>query len=192
MGILVGIGIQGCVAKHGLSIPEGPTQTHTTMVGKVQVILTGPSNRWFEPHLEFAELYNRKTKERVRLDFQTQQAVFLFSIPDGDYELVRVQVGEGAFRSMAQVVGAFSIKPNRLNYVGTWTLEVASPFYDRKIQVRFSSEMENTLSQFRGQYPEYPLNTLEQSLPAPHTQNTRLFEVMPYPRVKYFRRHPAT
>ena len=191
MGFLVLAFGAGCGAGYA-PLPIVFPATPTIVFGKVQVNLSGSSNRWFIPEIEFAELYNRDTDERIRVDFKAKQSLFILPIPEGHYELTRIQIAEGAYRSMAQLSSSFRVKKDQLTYVGTWTFEVAPPYYDRAITLTVSSELTNAVAEMQTRYPGHQDHHVQNALPVPVRQETRLYEVMPYPRVKYFRRHPAT
>lgn len=173
-------------------LPTAFPAAPTLVFGNIQVKLSGPTNRWFVPQIEFAELYHRDTHERIRIDFKTQQSLFILPLPEGQYELTRVQIAEGGFRSMAQLSSSFRVQNDRMTYVGTWTFEVAPPYYDRAITLTVSSELTNAVAEMQTKYPDHHEHLVQSALPIPATQETRLFEVVPYPRVKYFRRNPAT
>ena len=181
----------GCAGMQ-VPLPKAFPATSTVVFGKVLVNLSGPTNRWFVPEIEFAELYNRDLNERIRINFKAQQSLFVLPLPEGHYDLIRVQIAEGAFRSMAQLPLSFQVQNDRITYVGTWTFEVAPPYYDRAITLTVSSELTNAVAEMHRKYPGYQDYLVRNALPIPASQETRLYEVMPYPRVKYFRRHPAT
>jgi len=181
----------GCAGTR-VPLPDAFPATPTVVFGKVRVELSGLTNRWFLPELEFVELLNHDTHKRFRIDFKAKQSLFLMSLPEGYYELVRVQIAEGAFRSMAQLSSSFRIHINKLTYLGTWTFVVAPPYYDRAVTMTVASEFPDTVAEIRAKYPDYPSRVAKSALPSPLSQEARLYEVMPYPRVKYFRRNPAT
>lgn len=191
MGVLVPAFGAGCGGGY-VPLPTAFPDTPTLVFGKVQVNLSGPTNRGFVPVIEFAELYNRDTGEGFRIDFRTNQSLFILPLAEGHYELTRIQIAEGAFRSMAQFSSSFHVQKDRLTYVGTWLFSVAPPYYDRAVTLTVSSEFTKAIEELNAKYPDRPSRVDQSMLPAPQVQETRLYEVMPYPRVKYYRRHPAT
>ncbi len=111
----------------------------------------------------------------------------------GEYELTRVQISEGPFLSMAQIASTFVIQNNPITYIGTWRFGVDSPKYGRMVSVSMitdENDREQVAQSVRAAYPSLDEGPIASVLPNPPDLQTRLFEVMPYPRVpRYFRRH---
>jgi len=102
----------GC-AKEVVSLPKTLPNNKPVAFGKIQAFLTGPTNRWSAPQVRFFELENLTTKERIRVDVESADSPFFLSLPAGEYELARVQINEGAFRSMAQLNETFEWSMSR-------------------------------------------------------------------------------
>ncbi|MGH7256548.1 MAG: hypothetical protein ACREI3_12325, partial [Nitrospirales bacterium] len=76
-----------------------------------------------------------------------------------------------------------------VTYLGTWRLGVSSPRYGREVLLSFVEELEETWPIVVDRYPglrDRPITTV---LPNPVLSETRLYEVPPYPRIWFFRRH---
>ena len=167
--------------------------SETLVVGRVVTLLTGELQRIYTPALRSFEVMNRDSQERFKVDVQSEDEHFSLSLPPGQYELNRVQISEGPFLSMAQLSATFVIKPEVMTYLGTWRFGVDSPKYGRQIVVSmiYDEQDEERAQRFlKDAYPAFQAKPLVMLLPQPSHEETRLFEVMPYPRYsRYFRRH---
>jgi hypothetical protein len=118
---------------------------------------------------------------------------FIVPLSPGDYELVRVQINEGPFLSMAELASRFSVGHDSVTYLGTWRFGVDSPKYGRMVSVSMVNDEEDrtkTLHTLALSDPSLDVGSVATVLPDPAEVQTRLYEVMPYPRVpRYFRRH---
>ena len=158
--------------------------------GRIEVSLTGPTNRWYGPAVEFVEVRNRETDQRFRIELQAKRSLFVVSLPAGEYELARVQIGEGPFRGIGYISSAFRIgATDQATYLGTWKFSVSSPFYYRIVALNVTSELTETVAEMSVAYPDHRLPPVVSALPSPGKDENRLFEMWAYPRVKYFRRH---
>jgi hypothetical protein len=156
----------------------------------VQVTLTSPSTRWYVPEVRFLELRNRATEERIRVDIASADELFVLNLPPGEYELTRVQINEGPFLAMADLTASFRVSPDSMTYLGTWRFMVDSPRTQRMMVMAATAEQGEAERQLISQYPGFSGRTLRTVLPAPASVEARLYEVAPYPRYRYFRRHP--
>jgi len=186
LALLVG----GCVAALE-PIPSSFPREGAVAFGRVKVILTGPTTRWYQPEIQFIELHNQDLDERFRLDIGSKESLFAISLPEGAYKITRVQIREGGFRGMAELSASFHIDSNTVHYLGTWTFEVASPFYNRDLVMTVSSEMIQAVAEASVTFQDFKSRPVTASLAQPESAQVRLYEVMPYPRMRYFRRHPA-
>jgi hypothetical protein len=118
---------------------------------------------------------------------------FVLALPPGDYELIRVQINEGPFLSIAQLAAGFSIGPDPITYLGTWRFGVDSPKYGRMVSlsiVHDEQDLADIVQTLALNDPSLDREVVTTVLPDPPQLQARLFEVMPYPRVpRYFRRH---
>ena len=182
--VLVG----GCVTEIG-PLPKNLPDNQPVAFGKVQAFLTGPTNRWYAPQVRFFELKNLTTKKRFRVDVQSADSSFFLSLPAGDYELTRVQINEGAFRSMAQLNPTFQVSDGGLNYLGKWELKIHPPTYLRLIDVSVESDLEDAKAEVLSLHPDLAGLPIVAQLPTPTESESRLVEMSPYPRVWWFCRH---
>ncbi len=163
------------------------------IVGRVVTVLLGPTTRWYGPHVRFVELMNRATQERYQVMIESDDRHFIVEIPAGDYELSRVQISEGPFMSLADLHEAFTVLPERINYVGTWRFGVDIPKYGRKVLVSIVEDDGSRREAERDvidQYPQWANYSSITALPDPVVAESRLYEVASYPRIpRYFRRH---
>ena len=95
--------------------------------------------------------------------------------------------------SMADVASFFSVGTEPVTYVGIWRFGVDSPRYGRMVAVSMvldEDERPRIRDLFSEQYPDLVDEPMAEVLPQPAHMETRLYEVMPYPRYpRYFRRH---
>ena len=175
------------------AVPEEGIVQSNVAVGRVVAVLTGERSRIYEPAVRSFEVQNRQTKERVTVEVESDDERFIVPLAPGDYELIRVQINEGPFLSMAQLGSVFSIGQEPVTYVGTWRFGVDSPKYGRMVSVSMISDEEDraeALDTLTSMDRSLDVRAVTTVLPNPTEQQARLYEVMPYPRVpRYFRRH---
>ncbi|HSC56050.1 MAG TPA: hypothetical protein VLC51_02540, partial [Nitrospira sp.] len=88
--------LQGCVKELPAVPEEGTVQSNVT-VGRVVTVLTGERSRMYQPAVRSFEVQNRQTKERFRVEIESDNERFIVPLSPGDYELIRVQINEGPF-----------------------------------------------------------------------------------------------
>ncbi|HJT20559.1 MAG TPA: hypothetical protein VJ746_08815 [Nitrospira sp.] len=184
--------MQGC-ATHLPATPEPESVHGSVAIGRAVTVLTGDRARIYEPALRSFEIQNQATKERFTVELESDDEEFVLPLSPGQYELTRVQISEGPFLSMAQIDSTFAIGNDPITYIGTWRFGVDSPKYGRMVSVSMvtNEDDRNEVAQAaRETYPSLQHGPIASVLPNPPDLQTRLFEVMPYPRVpRYFRRH---
>jgi hypothetical protein len=167
--------------------------TSGVVVGRVLAVITGATRRRYLPEVRFLELEDLKTQGRFNVEIKSAGRHFAIVLPPGGYRLNRVQISEGPFMSMADLAIAFSVGKSPVTYVGTWRFGVDSPRYGRMVVVSMvldQGETAQALDFLSEQYPALSEQTIVEMLPQPSHVETRLYEVMPYPRYpRYFRRH---
>jgi hypothetical protein len=182
----------GCAA-HLPAMPETQEVRGPIAFGRAVVLVTGQTTRWYTPQVRFFEFVNRKTLERFSVDVQSDDLVFMLQLPAGDYELSRVQISEGPFLSMADLSSTFTIDADRITYLGTWRFGVDTPRYGRMVVLSTDDDPQERAAAGRevlARYPALEGRPVETVLPVPSQAESRLYEVMPYPRYpRYFRRH---
>ena len=183
--------MQGCVSQLP-AVPEVGSLPSNVAVGRVVVVLTGERSRIYEPAVKSFEVENRQTQQRFNVHIESDNESFILPLAPGDYELTRVQINEGPFLSMAQLASTFSIGQDSVTYLGTWRFGVESPKYGRMVSVSMVSDEDDCEKalQTLAQDQQIDIKNIPTALPDPPELQTRLYEVMPYPRVpRYFRRH---
>jgi hypothetical protein len=155
-------------------------------------VITGETRRRYEPEIRFFEFEDLQTYKRFKVEVQSDDRHFAVALPPGEYRLNRVQISEGPFMSMAQLAMDFSVGNSPVTYLGTWRFGVDSPRYGRMVVVSMifnQDEMGQALEFLAKRYPSIGKQTVVEGLPQPSQMEARLYEVMPYPRYRYFRRH---
>ena len=183
--------MQGCAT--GLpAVPEEGTVQSNIAVGRVVAVITGERSRIYEPAVRSFEVQNRQTKERFTVDIASDNERFIVPLVPGDYELIRVQINEGPFLSMAELASTFSVGQDSVTYLGTWRFGVDSPKYGRMVSLSMVTDEEDRTEALHMLARDQTVDTesVATALPSPPEIQARLYEVMPYPRVsRYFRRH---
>ena len=191
LGLIV-LNLWGCATEVPPLIDKAQVPGNV-VVGRVLAVITGKRARRYEPEVRFLEVEERRTQERFSVEIKSRDRQFVIALPPGDYQLNRVQISEGPFMSMADLVVTFSVGKDPVTYVGTWRFGVDSPRYGRMVVVSIVLEQQEkarTLDFLGEQYPVLAQQPVEEMTPQPPQVAARLFEVMPYPRVhRYFRRH---
>jgi hypothetical protein len=180
--------VTGCVTTLPVR-PESVSSDGAIVVGRAMTVLLGPTTRWFTPELRFFEVVNTVTNARIRVDVNSDDAWFVLPLPAGQYELTRIQISEGAFMGMAGLNPQFQVSEDGVTYVGTWRFGVESPQYDRSVLLSAVTERAPAIRDALTPYPVLVDRPIVTHLLTPPTIETRLYEVPPYPRVWFFRRH---
>lgn len=180
--------ITGCVTAMPVR-PESVSSDGAIVVGRAVTVLLGPTTRMFTPELRFFEVINTVTNARIRVDVNSDDAWFVLPLPAGQYELSRIQISEGAFMGMAGLNPKFQVSEGDVTYVGTWRFGVESPQYDRSVLLSAVTEPDPAIRDALTPYPVLEDRPIVTHLLTPPTIETRLYEVPPYPRVWFFRRH---
>ena len=192
MGLLSGA-LFGSCATELASTPESLEASASVVFGRAVTVLTGKTTRWYGPAVRFFELANRHTNERFRVELRSNDKLFVLQLPAGEYVLSRVQISEGPFISMADFQSTFQVAADQVTYLGTWRFGVDTPRYGRMVVVSAVQEQEDQEQaerQLMARYPDLEGRPIAMVLPIPASAESRLYEVMPYPRYsRYFRRH---
>lgn len=185
-------GLWGCVTEVS-TVAQPEAAKVVLIVGRAVAVITGNRARRFGPEVRQMELTQRHTGRRYRVTVEADDKAFAFFLPAGEYEVTRVQISEGPFLSIAQLSSSFSVGGEAIAYVGTWRFGVDSPRYGRMVLVSMVAEsdarheVERTIREL---YPALAAESLTTVVPFPAETETRLYEVLPYPRYpKYFQRH---
>jgi hypothetical protein len=182
----------GCATELPVS-PESPEIKTPVVFGRAITLLTGETSRWYKPQVRFFELINRQTLERYSIEVASDDKMFVLQLPAGEYELTRVQISEGPFMSMADLASTFQVGADPITYVGTWRFGIDSPRYGRMMVISAVRDQQEQAQAQRALFEQYRIldgQAVVAALPTPNEAQTRLYEVMPYPRYpRYFRRH---
>ena len=102
---------------------EGTVQSNVA-VGRVTAVLTGERSRNYEPA-------QRAVLDEVGSDNER----FVLALSPGNYELIRVQLNEGPFLSIARLASGFLVGSDPITYLGIWRFGVDSPKYARMVSL---------------------------------------------------------
>jgi len=175
------------------ALPEPGAVESNVAIGRAVAVLTGERSRIYEPTVRSFEIQNSHTRQRFTVEIKSDNELFILPLAPGDYELIRVQISEGPFMSMAQLTSTFSVGHDSITYLGTWRFGIDSPKYGRMVSISMVSDEEDRAQAAESlglMYPSLDRPVVATVLPDPPELQVRLFEVMPYPRVpRYFRRH---
>jgi hypothetical protein len=188
IGVLVMCMMAGCVTTMPAH-PEMVSGDGAVVIGRAMTVLLGPTTRWSTPELRFFEVINTDTHARFRVDVNSDDAWFVLPLPTGRYEVSRVQISEGAFLAMAGIQPGFRVVDDQVTYIGTWRIGVESPQYDRTMLLSAVADDEQSVREALAPYPALDGRPIATELLSPSTIEARLYEVPPYPRVWWFRRH---
>ena len=190
LGILVGMGM-GCAHQ----LPSYPSQedlTEPLVFGHIHVWQEEPSGRIYLPELASLEFSSKDGQRRYRVEIEAASSYFFLSLKPGQYQVTRVFIVEGGFRSSAEVPLTFEVPDQGVVYLGGWRFQVDPPNYTRELEVTIVSESVNAIVEMTVRYPSLSSNVVLSSLAEPPLLRARLFEVTPYPRFRYFNRHNST
>ena len=163
------------------------------LLGRAVAIITGETSRIYPPQVRWVEIQHQQTHERYQIPVGPDDHLFGLAVPPGDYVLIRVQISEGPFLSLADLSMDFSVRSDGVTFAGTWRFGVDSPRYGRMVLVSLVQDHDDQTRAeewLHRRFPERQAAVLTATLPDPTEAEFRLYEVMPYPRYqKYFRRH---
>lgn len=190
LGIFVGM-IMGCVYQ----LPSHPSQddlTEPLVFGHIHVWQEEPSGRIYLPELASLEFSSPDGHRRYRVDIEAASSYFFLSLKPGRYQVTRVFIQEGVFRSSADVPLTFEVPDQGVVYLGGWRFQIDPPNYTRELEVTIVSESVKAIVELTVRYPSLSSTVVLSSLAEPSLLRARLFEVTPYPRFRYFNRHNST
>jgi hypothetical protein len=91
--------------------------------------------------------------------------------------------------AMATLNPGFKVLEGTVTYVGTWRLGIESPQYDRSVLLSAVEESEEAVRRALVPYALLQDRPVSTGLLNPAMVETRLYEIPPYPRYWWFRRH---
>ena len=179
----------GCATSESKDL-EGGTKSGSVVVGFIQVEPNGPYFRMHQTEalVRFFDVMNSRTGEWTRVHITEKAERFVTRLSPGHYELFRIQIGEGPFRSESHVNMSFDVLADKTMYLGIWRLRVDSPKTVRMLQLDVLAKVPDW-DLLVALHPELGEKALVVSPPQPVTNQNRLFAVAPsQPRAKYFYR----
>lgn len=179
--ILVG----GCT-----SVPAGSfhdLSTSELAFGYIQVQSEGAHPRGSPTRVRFFSLTHEETGARFRVNVNSASDVFSVRLPAGTYVIDRVQFNEGPFMAESHVQFTFHVPKGKAAYLGVWQFTVETPRTIRLVRIHMLEGDPEFPKTFAAALvsEQTPIETV---LPKPETFETRVFQVDPNPKVKYFRR----
>jgi hypothetical protein len=181
--------LTGCATSESKEF-EGGAKSKSVVVGFIQVEPKGPYFRMHQKDafVRFFDVRNTSTGEWTRVHLTEKAERFVTRLFPGHYEIFRVQIGEGPFRSESQVDMNFNVFEDKTMYLGTWRFRVEAPKTVRMLHWDVLGDVPDW-DQMVPLHPELGDKALVVSLPQPVTNQNRLFSVAPsQPRAKYFYR----
>jgi len=190
LGILLGMSM-GCVHQ----LPAHPTQENLKeplVFGQIHLWQDKPSGRIFIPELASLEFIAKDGQRRYRVNIEAAASYFFLPLDPGHYQVTRVFIAEGGFRSSAEVHLAFEVPDEGVVYLGAWRFQLDPPNFTREVEVRISSEPVQAIAELIVRYPSLSLHPVVSKLAEPSLLRSRLYEITPYPRFRWFNRHNST
>jgi hypothetical protein len=181
----------GCVHQ----LPAHPTQENLKeplVFGQIHVWQEKPSGRIFLPELAALEFITKDGQRRYRVDIEAAASYFFLPLDPGHYQVTRVFIQEGGFRSNAEIPLAFEVPEQGVVYLGAWRFEIDPPNFTRELEVTIISESVMAIAELIVRYPSLSRNVVVSNLAEPSVLRSRLYEITPYPRFRWFHRHNPT
>ena len=190
LGILVGMSM-GCV--HQVPAHPAPENLKEPLVfGHIQVWQDKPSGRIYPPEVASFEFITKNGERRYRLEIEAASSYFFLPLDPGQYQVTRVVVQEGGFRSTAEILLAFEVPEQGVVYLGAWRFDIDPPNFTRELEVTISSELVKAIAELIVRYPSLTPSPVVSNLAEPSLVRSRLYEITPYPRFRWFNRHNPT
>jgi len=181
----------GCI--HQLpALPAQEALGVPLVFGQIQVWQEKPSGRISLPYLASFEFITEGGETRYRVDIEAASSYFFLPLDPGKYQVTRVFIQEGGFRSSAKVPLVFEVPGQGVVYLGMWRFQIDSPNFTRELDVTVSSELVKAIVELRVRYPSLSPNLVNSDLAEPSVLGSRLYEITPYPRFRWFQRHNPT
>ena len=187
---LIGM-LAGCV-QHFDAQPIPETLKKPAVFGYIEVWQAEPSGRIFLPQVASFEFIRQEGGERYRVDIGADSSFFIVSVDPGRYKLTRLILREGEFRASADVPLTFEVPSRGLAYLGKWSIQVESPNFTRELELNVKTEMVEALVDLTLRYPMFDIEEVVTRVAEPPVVRSRLYEMTPYPRFRWFNRHNPT
>ncbi len=190
VGIFVGMNM-GC-AQQLTSHPAQEDLREPLVFGHIHVWQAKPSGRIFLPELASLEFISKDGQRRYRVEIEAASSYFFLSVDPGLYQVTRVFIQEGGFRSSAEVPLTFEVPDQGTVYLGEWRFQIDSPNFTRELEVTIVSEPVKAIVELTVRYPSLSPHLIVSTLAEPSLLRSRLYEITPYPRFRWFHRHNPT
>jgi len=181
--------LTGCATSESKEF-EGGAKSESVVVGFIQVETKGPYFRMHQKDafVRFFDVRDTSTGEWTRVHMTEKVEGFVTRLSPGHYELFRIQIGEGPFRSESRVDMNFDVLADKTMFLGIWRLRVEAPKTVRMLHLDVLGDAPDW-DLMVSLHPELGEKALVVSLPQPLNNQNRLFTVAPsQPRAKYFYR----
>ena len=190
LGVLA-CSLMGCV--HQLDhLPLAETLKEPLVFGKIQLWQDRPSGRIFLPDRSSIEFMEQNIGARYRMEVDGASSFFFLSLPPGIYQVTQVMIYEGGFRARADVPLVFTIPEDGVGYLGNWRFHLNPPNFSRDLELIISLEFIEAMVELKVRYPSFSGKSIKTVLVEPKELRSRLFEMTPYPRFRWFNRHNPT
>lgn len=189
-GVLV-LGLMGCV-HHLDPHPQAETLKEPLVFGKIQLWQDEPSGRIFLPDHSSIEFMEQKTGTRYLLEVDGASTFFFLSLTPGVYQVTQAIIYEGGFRARAEVPLVFTVPENGVGYLGNWRFNLNPPNFSRDLELTITAELVEAIVELKVRYPSFSGNSIVTVLVEPRELRSRLYEMTPYPRFRWFNRHNPT
>ena len=167
--------VMGCATSEVNNI-EREAKSEAFVVGFLHLESKGPYFRRHqtEAQVRFFDVKNEETGKLTRISMTESTKRFVTRLSPGHYHVLRIQIGEGPFRSESYTDMNFEVFPDKTNYLGIWRLRVDAPKTVRMLQLDVFSEVLNW-EPLLVLHPELGEKALMVSIPQPDTNQSRLF-----------------
>lgn len=189
-GLLV-VSLMGCV-HHLDPLPPEKSLKEPLVFGKIHLWQDKPSGRISLPDRASIEFREQQGGTRYRMEVDGAASFFFLSLLPGVYQVTQITIYEGGFRARAEVPLGFTVPEEGVAYLGNWRFLLNPPNFSRDLELTVTSELIEAMVELKIRYPSFPAKTTATVLAEPQTLRSRLFEMTPYPRFRWFNRHNPT
>lgn len=185
------IGLMGCVHQLDQHPPEKSLK-EPLVFGKIHLWQDEPSGRISVPDRSSIEFIEQQGGTRYRMEVEGASSFFFLSLTPGVYQVTQVVIYEGGFRARAEVPLVFTVPEDGVGYLGNWRFHLNPPNFSRDLELTITSESVEAIVELRVRYPSFSGKSISTLVVEPKALRSRLFEMTPYPRFRWFNRHNPT
>ena len=190
LGFLV-VSLMGCV-HHLDPLPPETSLKEPLVFGKIHLWQDKPSGRISLLDRASIEFREQQGGTRYRIEVDGTSSFFFLSLMPGVYQVTQITIYEGGFRARAEVPLDFTVPEGGIAYLGNWRFLLHPPNFSRDLELTITSEIVEAMVELKIRYPSFSAKTMVTALAEPQTLRSRLFEMTPYPRFRWFNRHNPT